>query len=78
MNNNLIFPMEQENPIKKNIKKNNTRKFNLKNYKMNKTNKLKYRNKYLARPLGISKQPFNTMNNRTKKLMKNYYQRNFF
>ena len=75
MNNNLIFPMEQENPVKKNVKKNNTRKFNFKNYKMN---KLKYTNKYKSKPLGLSKQPFSTMNNKTKKLMNNYYQRNFF
>lgn len=67
--------MEQENPVKKNVKKNNTRKFNLKNYKMN---KLKYTNKYKNKVLGVSKQPFNTMNNKTKKLMNKYYQNTFF
>jgi hypothetical protein len=69
-NNNLIFPMNNENPQKSNkkpnYKRNNTKKVNRKLTTI-------YANKYRNKPSTLGKQPYKPIDPNTAKYMEQYY-----
>ena len=72
-NNNLIFKMNNENPVKLNKKPNQNQK---RNNTMKKTRTVNMINKYRNKPL--AKQPYMPIEQKNIQYMKDYYKNTFF
>ena len=74
-NNNLIFKMNNENPVKLN-KKPNQKQNQKRNNTMKKTRTVNMINKYRNKPL--AKQPYMPIEQKNIQYMKDYYKNTFF